>query len=1053
MSEFAEGTVDFRILGAVELHVDDQPYGFGSPKERCVLAVLLYELGRPVATDTLVEHVWGMHPPESPRQSLYSYLSRLRKKLNEAAGPGRATLRQRSGFYTLEADRGAVDLHRFRALREEAKTASGGGDDERAAELLHEAERLWRGTPLTGLSGDWVDRVRARLEEERLASKLDRIRVETRLGRHADLVGEISQLVAQYPLHQVLVEHLMLTLYRSGRQADALDAYRQARELCREETGNEPAARLRDLHVRILNEDPTLMADPTARPPASGTEPNSLPRDNPDFTGRVAELDKLFALADSELAASTVTVVAISGMPGVGKSTFAVHAAHRLSKRYPHVFYLSLQAHHPVEEPVDPLSGLGILLRTLGVPPERIPGTVAERATLWRTRLAGRRALVVLDDAHDAEQIAPLLPGSGDCLVLITCRRRTIELPGMAWLPLEVLRPDDAASLFTHVAGPERVQDAAVIAQVVRQCGYLPLAIHLAGSRLRNHPAWSIGDLAGRLARSQHRIGETRVEGREIAASLDLSYRYLTRGQQRLLRLLTIHRGAEFSVHAAAAAVGSDSLVATEHALEALHDYHLLEEPKPNRFAFHDLVREYAWHRTHLDDQAEDRDGATCRILGYYLYLTSRAARVVFPFHRWMEAALDATPSVTPSLSTRSDYRNWVEAERENIVSVINFAVKNEFSSQASLLAYMLAKFLETWGFREDAIAIYRLAVLTWHDAGDALREARALIDLCYAFGHTGRYAEALQCVQAALSLCRGGADRVGQADALDHMGLILWQSSRFHEAISCHEEALAIWRAIDDRHGEADALGHGAMSFWHTSRYKDALKYLGKALLIYREIGDTHGEGRTLNNIADVQQSLGFHAEALDRYLQALAISRDIGDRQGEAITLNNIGNVCQHTGKYDESLRHYRAALDIYRDIGDRRCEADTLNNIGAAFQGLGHHGEALIQHQKALILAHDLAEPYQEARSLSHMGDVHLSSRNYSAAEEDYRGASELSHQIDDSYQEGLAQDGLGSVLLHTEGAAAAKKHWLIALDLFERIGVPEADSVRSRLQSLA
>lgn len=1045
--------MDFRILGPVELHVNGQPYGFGSPKERCVLAVLLYELGRPVATDSLIERVWGENPPESPRLSLYSYLSRLRRRLKEVAGNDHASLRQRSGYYTLDADPGAVDLHRFRSLRAQARTVSEGGDDERAAELLHDAESLWRGTPLAGLSGAWVERVRSALAEERFASRLERITVELRLGRHADLVGEISDLVAERPHNQKLVEHLMVALYRCGRQAEALAAYRRTHRLFIDEIGNEPGSSLRDLHQRILNEDPKLVADSPAHTAAPSVEPNSLPRDNPDFAGRLRELTELFGLIDSGLARLTVAVVAINGMAGVGKSTFAIHAAHMLSSRYPYVFYLGLQAHHPIEEPVDPLSGLGILLRTLGMPPERIPGTVTERATLWRTQIAGRRALIVLDDANDAEQITPLLPGSGNCLVLVTCRRRTIEIPGMYWLPIEVLRPDDAAALFAHVAGPERIQDTVSLAQVVRLCGYLPLAIHVAGRHFRNHPAWSISDLADRLARSQHRISGFRAEAREVAASLDLSYRYLMGGQQRLLRQLAIHPGAEFSVYTAAAAGGHESLVATEHALDVLLDHHLLEEPEPGRYTFHDLVREYAWHRAHLDDPAEARESATRRIFDYYLYLTNRAARVVYPFYRWMDAGPLSAPSVTPALSTRSDYRNWVEAERVNIMNAINCAAKSGWSQQAALLAHMLAQFLETWGFREDAIILYQLAIRTWHEAEDTLGEARALTDLCYALGHMGRYAEALHCVGSALSACRAQGDRAGEADALDRMGLILWQSSRYREALSCHEEALTIWRAIADRHGEADALGHSAMSLWHTGRYEDALKCLGKALVIYREIADTHGEGRSLNNIADVQQHLGFHAEALDRYRQALEISRDIGDRQGEAITLNNIGNICQRSDKHDESLRYYREALAIYRDIGDRRCEADTLNNIGAALQCLGHYGQALINHQKALILAHDLAEPYQEARSLSNMGNAHLCSREYSAAEGDYRAAFELSHQIDDSYQEALAQEGLGSVLLHTEGAAAAKEHWRIALDLFERIGVPEADSMRGRIQTIA
>ena len=1042
--------MDFRILGPVELHVNGQPYSFGSPKERCVLAVLLYELGQPVDTESLIDRVWGENLPESPRASLYSYLSRLRRSLKKVAGSDQTLLRWRSGYYTLNAEPGAVDLYQFRMLRAKARALGDSGDDEHAAGLLHDAEQLWRGTPLAGLSSAWADRVRAGLEEERLSAIRDRIKVELRLGRHADLIGEISELVAQHPFDEALIECLMLALYRGGRQAEAQETYRRTRQRLMKELGSEPGPALRSLHQRMLKEDPELVAEPVLRMATQGQAPNSLPRDNPDFTGRAAELDKLFGLIDSALAQSTVTVVVISGMAGVGKSTFAIHAAHQLSNRYPHLFYLGLHAHDPLQGPADPGSGLGILLRTLGVPPERVPASVEERAMLWRTRLANRRALIVLDDASDSEQVRPLLPGTAGCLVLITCRRRIIELPGMSWLSLNVMQPDDAASLFTHVVGSERARDTSAITQVVRLCGYLPLAIHLAGSRFRNHPAWSISDLAARLTRSQHRLSEVGAEDREVAASLELSYRYLTTGQQRLLRQLALHPGADFSVYLAAAATGNGSLAVTEEALDALLDHRLLEEPEPGRFTFHNLIQEYAWRRAQLDDKEPDRRRTVHRMLDYYLCLAGRASGIVYPFHRRMDVRLTYTPSVTPSLSLRQDSRNWMGIERTNIISMVHYAARNGWTQHAGLLPHILARFLDTSGFWEDAVALHRLAVSTWHDAGDTLGEAKALTDLCLVLGRIGRYSEALQCARNALTICRDQADQAGEAEALDLMGLILWQSSQYHEALSCYEKALVIWQAINDRRGEANTLAHRAISFWHTSRYDDALKCLARALVIFQRIGDMRGVGSSLNNIAYVQQHLGFYEEALDRYRQALTIYRDIGDRQGEAISFNNIGNHCRQTGRYDESLDYYRRALSIYRDIGDRRYEADALNNIGTAFQLSGHYGEALTYHEKALVLAHELAEPYQEARSLVNMGRAHLGSGEHVSAANDYRAALALSRQIGDPYQEGLAQDGLGSALVYIEGETAAREHWQRALVLFEQINVPEAEALRNRLR---
>jgi DNA-binding SARP family transcriptional activator/tetratricopeptide (TPR) repeat protein len=1051
MTEFSEGQVEFRILGPVELWVNGRRYDLGSPKERCVLGILLWRLGQPVSTESLVDLVWGGNPPDSALASLYAYVSRLRKDLRRAAGEDRAWLRRRSGYYTLDADLEAVDLYRFRELHEQARAAAEHGDDKRAAALLHDAEKLWRGTPLAGLSGMWAERVRTRLEEERLDAIRDRIKAELRLGRHAALVGEISDLVVQHPLDEVLVEHLMLVLYRCGRQAEALETYRRAHHRLVSEVGSEPGSALRTLHQRMLNGDPEL-DEPLARAARRDPQPNSLPRDNPHFTGRTAELDQLFGMIDAESGRGAVTVVAINGMAGVGKSTLAIHAAHLLGERYQDRFYLHLHTHDPVEEPIDPAAGLGTLLRTLGIPPKGIPGTLEERATLWRTQLANRRALIVLEDADDPDQIRPLLPGSPGCLVLITCRRRMIGLPGIFWLPLGIMRQDEAISLFTRVAGAERAHDQGAMARVVGMCGHLPLAIQLAGSRLRHHPAWSITDLASRLSRSQHRLSEIGAGDREIAGSLELSYRYLMSEQKQLFRQLALHPGTDFSVYTAAAAAGNESLAATEQALDALLDHYLLEERSPGRFAFHDLIREYAHRLSLLDDSETDRRRTVQRILDYYLYLADRADRIVYPFHRRMDVQVTYLPANMPPLNTRDDSRKPIEDERANIFRIMHYAARQGWPAHAGLLPHVLAQFMDTWGYWEDATTAHRMAVRTWREVSDHVGEARALTELCFTLGRTGGYAEALQCAHDALSIFRAQRDRSGEADILDCMGLVLWQSSRYHEALSRHDEALAIWRSINDRHGEADALSHGAMPLWHTSRYEDALKRFHQALAVYREIGDVQGEGNSLNNIADVEQHLGHYDEALDRYQQALIILRDTGNRQREAIMFNNIGNLCQRTGRYDESLKHYRNALSIYRDIGDRRCEADALNNIGAAFRHAGHHGEALIHHQKALVLAHELAEPYQEARSHCSMGDVHLRTGNHSSALNDYRSALELSRRIGDVYQEALAHYGLGSVMLHTEGVVVARKHWRKALDLFEQIGVPEAGAVRSRLRAV-
>lgn len=1046
--------MEFRILGPVELRDGDRSHPLGSPKERCVLAILLWELGNPVAVGKLVDWVWDENVPDQPTESVYSYVSRLRGRLRAASSDdGDRRLRRHSGYYTLEVDPETVDLHRFRRLRVQARAAADSGDDELAVSLLHEAERLWRGVPLAGLTNAWAERVRVSLEEERLAVVRLRIELELRLGHHNDLVSEISDLAAQHPYDEALIEHHMTALYRSGRQADALEAYRRIHRLYLDEQGRQPGLALRTLHERMLKEDPGLAGERSVRSVAQDLPTSiSLPRDNPEFTGRAAELAKLFALLEPGIDRSAAIVVAITGMPGSGKSTLAIHTAYLLREQYSRQLYLDLHTHDQQQDPVDPAAGLGILLRSLGVPPDRIPATLEERAILWRTQLATRPTLIVLDDASDPDQIRPLLPGAGGCLVLITCRRRMVGLPGVFWSYLGPLPIDEAVTLFRRIAGRERVTEEADVASIVRLRGCLPLAIQLEANRFRNHPAWSVADLLTRLEASRHRLRMGHVEDREVAASFELSHQYLTSDQRRLFRRISLHPGAEFSVFAASAVMGGTSPVATEEALEVLLDYHLIEERELGRYAFHDLIREYARHHAVVDEEDAELRQAAGRMLDFYLHMAEQAVSAVFPFHRRLSTELVIAPDSLPSLTSTADYRRWVEVERTNLVSIVHYAARNNWVRHAGLLPHMLARFLDMWGYWEDAATLHRLAARVWHDAGDADDEASALIELCIILARTGQDAEALQCAQSALAIFRRTGNQVGEADALDRMGIVYGLSSRHSEALSCHDEALAIRVRLHDRHGEADALGHIGISLWNISRYGDALRYFNRALLLYRDTGDSRGEASVLNNMADTQRHLGFYEEALELYQQALTITRDIGERQGEAILLSNIGNVFLRTGRHGESVVYYRRALIVYRGIGDRRCEVDALNNIGAAYQVSGHYTQALVQHQKALVLARELAEPAKEVRSLSNMGSAQLGDSKFLSAANDYRAALELSALIGDPYEEGLAEDGLGSVLLRIEGSASARQHWQKALSLFEPIGVPEAATVRSRLLAI-
>jgi tetratricopeptide (TPR) repeat protein len=1047
--------MEFRMLGKPELWVGDKRYNLGPRKERHVLAVMLLELPHPVTAQTLVSRVWGDDRSDGTRNSLYSVVSRLRKRLSLASGvDGEKLLPRRSGSYTLNVNRDEVDVWRFRRLRNEARKAAY-RDDQLAVALYEQADALWRGAPLHGLDGDWAESVRASLNEERLSAAVHRIRAGLRLHRHADLVGDIARLAHEYPDNETLLGLSLTALYGSGRQPEALVAFQQAETRWLAEFGVSLGSELRDLHRLMLNGDPVLDATASpARPSRHGTPgeaappaaaPSTVPRDNPDFTGRTSELERLAGWMAPEQAGSPVPVIVISGLPGIGKTELAVHAAWAFGDQGSAQLFVEL--HTPDGNPVEPAAALATLLQELGVSDQVIPASVEDRVVLWRSLLADKRALVVLDNAADSAQVRPLLPGGAGCRVLITTRRKSIDLPGMRWLPLGPLPPAEAAELFARTAGENRQHDAADVAAVLRLCGYLPQEIHFAASELRRHPAWSARELAVRLRESPD----------EDRAGLELAYRHLTAAAQRLLRRLTQHPGPGFSQYAAAALAGSQSLSETQRTLDVLLDYDLIGETAPGRYVFRDVVWKYARRLAHEGDSAADRNGAMDRLLDYHLYVADQADRLMYPFHRRLPARVRHVPASVPLLRTRADCREQMETERASLLAIARYAAAQGRHEHAALLAHVLARFLDTRAYWAEASELHRLAITAWQALRNTSGEAKALTELSVVLGRMGRHDEALRHASDALALASAAGDRAAEADALDRMGIFLWWMARYPEAIARFDEALAIWQALGDGDGEADTLMYSGIAAWHLSSYADALRRIEGALVLYRQVGDTQGEANGLNNLGELQREAGDNDQALDSYRQALGMYKDLGDRQGEGIAVNNIGNACRDTGRNEDALACYRAALDIFRDIGDLRCEADTRNNMGIAYLRLGLHRDALDQHDQALVLAHQLAERYLTAEALNGSGNARLAAGSYPQAAEDFRTAIEVCKRIGDRSQEAQALTGLGDALLHAGTAGerdAARACWSSALTIYRDIGkLAEAAAVATRLRTHA
>ncbi|MFC0041781.1 AfsR/SARP family transcriptional regulator [Actinomadura rayongensis] len=1030
--------MEFRILGPMELWASGASRQPGWAKERGVLAVLLMAPGRPVAVESLIERVWEHDTETRVRAALHTQIARLRRRLE--AMDDQVRLHYRAGAYTLDADPEQVDYHRFARLCAQARSIADSGDTEHAAALLREALRLWRGTPLSGIEGAWAERTRRTIEDELVGGALDRFKIELARGRHAQVINELDRLAARFPHHEKLAESLMLALYRDGRSGDALHVFHRLRERLAADLGAVPHPETSRLHRRILAGDPGLTLP---RRPYAAQAPSSLPRDLHTFTGRTAELTRLTALAEG---GPTVTVIAIDGMPGVGKSTLAVHLAHRLADRYPDgQIFLHLRAHHADHEPLDGGLALKHLLLAVGVPADEIPTDVEARAARWRGAVAARRILLVLDDALGNDQIRLLLPGTPGCLVIVTSRRRLVGLEAVRPVSLGVLPPAEAVALLARVA--ERALDPAdpAVRAVVGLCGGLPLAVQLVGGRLLHRPGWTVGDLAERLSGGRGRLAEIRAENRDLTAVFALSYEGLDERLRVAFRLLGLHPGLDVTADDTAVLLGTDRATAGAM-LEELLDYHLIEDPSRGRYRFHDLIGEYASRLAALDPPP-DAEAALDRLTDHYLATAARADALLYP--RGDRPAVTAVSPCPPSFADADGARGWLDAESDNLLRVASDAVERGRGGRAAGLAAVLAPHLESTGRWADAARLHERAAAVWSDLGEHGSRIRALADLSKIYWRSGRYAEALRRAHEGLESARSHGDGRAVAGFLLQIGQVHWHLAEFDVALGYLQQALAGFRECADEGDVGEALNNLGIVLCHLGRYGEAADHFRAALDTHTRLGADEGRQIALNNIGDLEQMLGNYDVALDFYLRA----RDVKEmrRQHQAVWLSNVATVYRRTGRAAEAIGEYRKALAIYREIGDLRGECDSLNHIGTCFTALGRDGEALIHHQKALQSARELSERYEQTLALLGIGELHLRAGRYAAARERFEESLALARSIADVRQEASALAGIGEVVARTRGAAVAEPYRRQALELFSSLGVREADVLQDRLLS--
>src|SRR5215467_14382837 len=1038
--------MEFRVLGPIELWSADRQHDLGPARERCVLAILLLTPGTIVPAETLIDRLWDTRPPAKARESLSAYIARLRGSLRQAGGDG-VQLAGRARGYLLDVDPEAVDLHQFRRLRRQADALAADGDHDRAAALLREADGMWRGQALAGIDGGWVTRMRDSLEDERRAALLERVECELALGRHTDLVGELHHLLVAYPLDETFIAYQMTALYRSGRPGDALSLYRETRGRLVEEQGTEPGPALAELHQRILRRDPGLAAPSAERLPARLPRPDTLPPETTEFVGRGEELGLLTAEPGD---APRVSV--IEGMPGVGKTALAVHAARLVSGQYPDgVFYLNLHSHDPGRQSLDAAEALRRLLQMLTGPAAQIPESPGERAALWRAQLSRRRAVVILDDAARLEQIGPLLPADDSrCLVLITSRHRIPGLTGARALTLDVLPADDAIALFRRIAGGSRAQDDQEVAAAVELCGWLPLAIQVTAGRLARDYPYRLGDLVAELSHAPALAGGAGA-GLEWVPAFDLSYRALEPRYQQFLRRLGLSPCAQISPHAAAA-LGGSTLAEAEEAIAVLLDHHLLTRAPDGQFRFHDLVRGYAAMCAARDESPSVHRQALGRLFDYYLATADEADRMLYPFRRRMPVSVTRPPAATPAVATQEEAAAWLEAEWRNVLQAAQYAARHEWKRKCADLIHALAGFVRIRAYWDEAIAAQTLALQAARDIADPGRIAQASLELCEVSQETGRHEETLPLAEDAASIYRSQADRRGEALALDQIGMAHARVTRYREALAYFREARILYDAVGDQRGVADAMSHAGIACWHLGRYPDAKNHLAKALSRYRSAGDRRGEAKTLNNLGRMHLLSGYHRDALEAYQDSLKIFADIGGAQNEAILYHNIGGVYDYKGSYEQALAAYQRALVIYRQIGDLPNQADVLNDIGAIFRKAECYDEALIHHEQAKLIAEEIGNQSQQVIAMRGIADVSRAWGRYNEAIDQYHKVLKLAREIGDPYEEAKILEGIGETTLSNRRPDAARILFRQALDIFERLGVPEAEAARIRIDSL-
>jgi len=985
--------VQFKILGPLEVTAGSERLDLGGTRQRIVFASLLLNVNRVVTTARLLEAIYGVDLPPTSRSQAQICISSLRRIFASHAGV--ITIRTHPLGYAIDLDGERLDAQRFAGLVAIGRAARDAGAPERAVATYRDALRLWRGPALDGIDSQLIRASATQLDEQRITLIEDCIGLELGLGRHHELIGELTELTEEHPLREGLRGHLMLALYRCDRTAEALQVYRQTRQRMISELGVEPGGPLRQLEHAILTADPALAlpSGPVRIAPLRTKVPSMLPGDMADFVGRAEQIEQirehLTGGTGERTPGSAVPLVVIVGKGGVGKTSLAVHVANQLAALFP-AGQLFASLHGATSHQVDPAQTLERFLRTLGVPGPEIPDGLDERAEVYRSLLGDQKVLVVLDDAVSENKVAPLLPGSGAAAGIITSRNRLTGLAGAIQVELDVFAPGTSLDLLSRIVGAARTESQPDQAMMIAEhCGHLPLALRISGARLSARPHWSIRQLADRLADETRRLDELRYGDLSVRPTISLSYESASDAAKRLFRRLALLDLPVFSGWLGATLI-DQPLDSTQDLLDDLVDAQLIEYTGTgsgvySQYRFHDLIRVFARERLAADEPLAERAAALERAFGALLYLAEQAHSRHWggEYGRLPSGALRWRLPDALVEQLISDPVSWYDRERVVLVAAVQQAAQAGLTELCWSLAYNAVTLFETRTYLDDWRATHEIALEATRKAHDVRGQAVILYSIGSLHVAQQRFDPARERSATAARLFRAVGDDQGRALVISQIAYIDRLSGRLAAAGAEYEEALAIFRTTSDLIAAAYVLHGLAQVKLELGELDEARQLLSDALRLSRGLRPGRAEAQVLHRIGESYLLSGEPTQALGTFEAVLEKVRRLGDPIGEIYALHGIGVAQLRQGELGQASSVLQRALDLARTLHERLAEGRALLALAELKRASGDPGGSVVLGQHASQLFHMIGATLYEARALSLISEMQAACGNGEAA----------------------------------------------------------------------